>query len=193
MAGLDLTPDERDLFALLLGAVEGEYLRGRQKGSDWHIDEGARGGGPVSAENSFGYAFNPFRPLHAPEKDESPQSLAEVLCRAEGRPIVLSNDATAAKEALDDLVDPDRARGSALLAQDKGDEADRVLLAMTKSPRRQPLPDGRGRHAAAPARADARRLAALLKPLLAQLDAGGVALSRDARALQPPGGRRPGE
>jgi tetratricopeptide (TPR) repeat protein len=180
VAGLDLTPDEQDRFRLLLGAVEGEYLLGRQKRSDWHTTKERSGGGPVAAENSFGYAFNPFRPLRAPEKDDSPQSLAEVLFRAEGRRIVLSNDATSAKAALDELVDPDRARGSALLAQGKGDEADRVLRAMASRHAENQylmievgtLLHRHGRDAA---------LAALVKPLLGQLDAGGLSLARDPR------------
>jgi tetratricopeptide (TPR) repeat protein len=184
VAGLDLTPEEQARFTLLLGAVEGEYLRDLQKGSDWHSTKELGGaGGPVSVENSFGYAFNPFRSLRSPEKadkDESPQSLAEVLFRAEGRPIVLSNDAVSAKAALDNLVDPERAHASALLAQDKADEADWVLLRMAE------------RHAANQyltvevgtllhRRGRTKALARLVDPLLKQLDNGGLELARDPR------------
>jgi hypothetical protein len=183
VAGLDLTPDDLEGLALLLGAVEGDYLRGRQKGSEWHTARKDGLGGPVAAENSFGYAFNPFRPLRAPEKadkDESPQSLAEVLYRAEGRPIVLATDAASAKEALAKLVDPDLARGGALLGLGKGDEADDVLLKMTeRHVGNQYLLIEVGallhRHGRA------RALARLVEPLLKNLDAGGLALARDPR------------
>jgi tetratricopeptide (TPR) repeat protein len=181
VAGLDLSPEEQERFRLLLGAVEGEYLLGRQKGTEWHTTK-ERGGAsaPVSAENAFGYAFNPFRPLRPSEKDESPQSLAEVLYRAEGRTIVLSNDDTMAKDVLDKLVDPERAQGSALLAKGNADAADRVLLGMVKRHEgNQYLVVEVGtllyRHGRTKA------LAELVKPLLADLDHGGLTLARDPR------------
>jgi len=176
VAALDLAPPEQARFVLLLGAVEGEYLRGRQEGLDWHSTKELGGGGAVSAENPFGFAFNPFRPLRGREKadkDESPQSLAEVLYRAEGRPIVLSNDSGSAKDALDHLIDPDLARGTELLKQNKGDAADGVLLEMAN---RHP-----GNHALTlhvgsllQRHGRIRALHTLLRPRLTQLHDDGV-------------------
>lgn len=181
LAALDLPAAEQDRLVLLLGAVEGEYLRGRQQGSAWHL--ASKPNGTVHGENPFGVAFNPFRPLRPREmadKDDSPQSLAELLYRAEGRPLVLNHEPVAAKKALDELVDGDLARGTALLKEGKGDEGQRVLLDMVK------------RHAGNQYLAvqvgallhehgRTKALADLLKPLLDQLDAPGGALPRDAR------------
>jgi tetratricopeptide (TPR) repeat protein len=181
---MELSPQEQARVALLLGAVEGEYLRRQHAGSGWHL-----GAGPltpaaaVRADNPFGYAFNPFRAPRAPEaadKKGGPQSLAEALYRAEGRPLVLSNDPAAARAALDKLVDPDLARGTDLLKGGKGDEADGVLLGMTKrhagnyylTVRVATLLQEHGR---------TKALADLLRPLLGQVDAQGAALPRDAR------------
>ncbi len=181
VAGLDLAPAEQERLRLVLGAVEGEYLIGRQKGSAWHTTKDqAVGPTPLKGENAFGYAYNPFRPLRASEKEDSPQSLAEVLYRAEGRDIVLCNDPAAANEALAKRVDPDRARGSALLQRGNDDEADRVLLALVKRHEgNQYLAVEVGtllyRHGRTKA------LAELIKPLRAQLDAGGQGLARDPR------------
>ncbi len=182
VAALDLAPEEQRHLVLLFGAAEGEYLRGRHKDTAWYLAAGAPDRA-VSGENAFGLAFNPFRPLRAAEggKGEAPRSLAEVLYLAAGRPVVLSNDPAGAKAALEKLTDPDLARGAGLLAQGQGQEADRVLLEMVK---RHPdnhylvvrvgsLLQQHGR---------TKALAALLKPLLDQLDVQGVAaLPKDAR------------
>jgi hypothetical protein len=182
VAALDLTPQEQQRFLLLLGAVEGEYLCGREKGSAWHLAPGALDRA-VTGENAFGIAFNPFRALRAGEgsKKEAPQALAEVLYRAMGRPVVLTNDPAGAKEALDKLVDPDLARGSGLLNEGKGDEADRVLLAMVK---RHPDNHYLVVHVGLllQQRGHTKALVTLLKPLLDQLDVQGVAaLPKEAR------------
>jgi tetratricopeptide (TPR) repeat protein len=182
LAALNLNPEEH--FVLILGAVEGEYLRGKQKGTEWRARSAQHAPAePVKAENAFGLAFNPFRPLRAPdkpEKDAPPHSLREVLYRAEGRPIVLSNDPAAAKEALDKLVDPDRARADELLAQRKREESGRLLLALAaRHADNQYLTIDVG--TALYRGGNAKLLPELVKPLLAEMDRGGASLARDPR------------
>jgi tetratricopeptide (TPR) repeat protein len=172
VSALDLAPADPRMLTVLLGAVEGEYLRRQHKGSAWHLaPEPADAAEAVRGENPFGFVFDPFDPA---------RSAAEALFRAEGRPIVLSNDPALAKEALAKLADPDLARGTDLLKQNKGDEADRVLLGMTK------------RHAGnyylivhvgtlLQEYGRTKALAELVKPLLDQLDGQGGSLPRDAR------------
>jgi len=178
IVALGLTPQVEARFVLLLGAAEGEYLRGQAKGSSWLLGKGALDT-VVTGENPFAVAFNPFRLLGPREagKPGAPPSLAEVLFRAEGRPLILSNDPAAAREALDKRIDPDLARGTVLLQNDKGD---RVLL------------DLMNRHAGnyflmrqvgllLQQYGRSKALAVLLKPLCDQLDGGGLTLPRDAR------------
>ncbi len=176
IASLELAPPDQARFVLLLGAAEGENLRGQVKGSSWLLGPGALDTA-VTGENPFAVAFNPFRPLHSRPAAEA--SLAEVLFRAEGRPLLLSNDPAAVKVALEKQVDPDLARGTILLQNDKGDEADRVLLDLMKRHSGNHYlvrqvgtllqQHGRG-----------KALADLLQPLCDQLDAGAFALPRDA-------------
>jgi tetratricopeptide (TPR) repeat protein len=179
VAALGLTPPQQAQGVLLLGIVEGEYLRGQTRGTAWHLVKGPLDAA-VAGDNPFGFAFNPFRPLHPRDKDESPRTLAEVLYRAAGRPIVLSNDPAEAKIALDKLVDPDLARGTALLKEGKGDEADRVLLDLMKR-------HAGNHHLAVQVgtllhqHGRGKALKALLKPQLDQLDVAGLLLPRDAR------------
>jgi hypothetical protein len=180
---LDLAAPARAQVLLVLGAVEGEFLRAQQKGSAWHAGkEPSAPGAAVAGENPFGFAFNPFRPPAKDKgaKDQGPQSLAEVLYRAGGRPLVLATDPAAVQEALGKLVDPDLARGTDLLKANKGDEADGVLLGMMKrhagnhflTVQVATQLQKHGRTAA---------LASLLKPQLDQLELLGVGLPRDAR------------
>jgi hypothetical protein len=171
---------------LMLGAVEGEYLRRQHKDSVWHLGlVAAASENAARGENPFGFAYNPFRPppKEKADKDDAPQSLAEVLYRAAGRPIVLSNDARLAKEALDKLVDPDLARGADLLKQDRGDEADGVLLNMVK---RHPDNHHLAGHVGSLFQQHGRSvaLAALCRPWIKKLDEQGTpALPKDARLL----------
>ncbi len=170
IAAMRLAAPVQTRLRVLLGAAGGEYLRRRQKGSIW-----ALGAHPlavnetVAAETPFGLAVNPFQSA----------SLADVRYRAEGRPIVLSDDAACAKEALDKLTDADLAHGGELLKQGQGADADHVLLELVK------------RHSGNYALAvqvgtllhqydRAKALAELVKPWLDQLDAQGGGLPRDA-------------
>jgi hypothetical protein len=178
---LDLAAPARERLAMLLGVVEGEYLCGWQKGSAWRLAGGPPDPGKVvRAENPFGFAYNPFRPVRPNDKEDGPQSLAEVLYRAEGRPLVLCDDPTAANEALAKLIDPDLARGTDLLKQNQGDEADRVLLEMMK---RHENNYYLILHVGTLLREHGRKkaLADLLQPLLERLDGRPAALPRDVR------------
>jgi hypothetical protein len=179
---LDLAPPVHTRVRVILGSVEGEYLRRQHKDSAWHIGPHALTWPDVVGENPFGFAFNPFQllPRERATKDDPARSLAEVLFRAEGRALVLSNDPALAKKALDKLVDPDLARGTDLLKQNKGDEADRALLEMAKR--------HEGNHylivhvgALLHEHGRKKALAELLQPLLGQVDRRGAALPRDAR------------
>jgi tetratricopeptide (TPR) repeat protein len=179
---LDVAPLVQTRVRVILGSVEGEYLRRQHKDSAWHIGPHALTWPDVVGENPFGFAFNPFQllPGEGTTKADTARSLAEALFRAEGRVLVLSNDPAVAKKALDKLVDPDLARGTDLLKQNKGDEADRVLLEMAKRHDRNyylmvhvgTLFHEHGRKKA---------LAELLQPLLGQVDRRGAALPRDPR------------
>jgi hypothetical protein len=171
VASLSLSAPVRSRLCVVFGAVAGEYIRRHQKGSTW-----ALGAHPVAVneivgvETPFGFATNPFQSA----------SLAEILYRGEGRPIVLSDDAARAKEALGKLTDPDLARGRDLFTQGKDAEADRVLLDTVKrhvgnyalAIHVGTLLHQHGRNKA---------LAELAKPWLDQLDLQGGGLPRDAR------------
>jgi tetratricopeptide (TPR) repeat protein len=171
VASLSLAAPVRSRLRVVFGAVAGEYLHRHQKGSTW-----ALGAHPVAVneivavETPFGFATNPFQSA----------LLGEILYRAEGRPVVLSDDAARAKEALGKMTDPDLARGSDLLQQGKDAEADRVLLDMVKR--------HGGNYALAVhvgtllhQHACTKALAELAKPWLDQLDAQGGGLPRNAR------------
>ncbi len=125
---LGLPSDDLKRLERLLGAVDGEYLRRRADGGDWHLGKGEPTGAAVAGENVFGYAYNPFRPL----KREAAPSLAEVAFRAAGRALVLSNDPALAKDALAKLGDADLERLGQLLKQGKGDDADKLAGELTK-------------------------------------------------------------
>jgi tetratricopeptide (TPR) repeat protein len=133
--GLSLSPAERRRVALVLGAVEGDYLC-RKHRARWALD---RPDGPALADpkvhDLFRYILNPFRDFWAEDADDSEEepgfgTLAVTLSQAEGRPLVLAHDPAVRTHVP--AADPDLARGVSLLKEGQGDEADRVLLEMTK-------------------------------------------------------------
>jgi WD40-like Beta Propeller Repeat len=135
--GMSLPPGERRRIGLVLGAVEGEYLR-RKHGARWVLTKPA--GEPLTdpkPHELFRHVVNPFRDFWAedfddPDFDEEPGfgTLMATLSLAEGRPLVLAHDSAVHSHVP--AADPDLARGTALLKEGQGDEADRVLLEMTK-------------------------------------------------------------
>jgi tetratricopeptide (TPR) repeat protein len=132
--GLTLPAAERSRIALVLGAVEGEYLC-RKHGARWVL---TKPNGPPLADPKpdelFRHIINPFRDFMTEDFDEDDEpgfgTLTATLNLAEGRTLVLAHD-TAVRLHVP-AADPDLARGIGLLKDGRGDEADRVLLEMTK-------------------------------------------------------------
>jgi tetratricopeptide (TPR) repeat protein len=114
---------------IILGAIEGEYLRRRPEGATWLLAARPWDGDPEKAQPEatlFGAAFNPFRRRSAGAEE----SLTAALYRAAGRPLVIGNAAPAdVAKALDGMVDPNLDRGIKMLAN-PGTAADgeRILL-----------------------------------------------------------------
>jgi hypothetical protein len=135
----------RARFALVLGAAEGEYLH-RRHGAVWHLAPGPvlppsePGVKPAEDDSPFGLVMNPFQSARAQflvvddDDDDSVSALwmTNALVKAEGRPLVLANSPAAGKEGLQALADPDLARAADLFRQNKGDEAEGVLLTMAR-------------------------------------------------------------
>jgi tetratricopeptide (TPR) repeat protein len=132
LTGLD--DAARAKLRIILGAIEGEYLRRRPEGASWLLAARSWEGDPEKDQpeaNLFGTAFNPFR--HRGTKAED--SLTAVLYRAAGRPLVIGNaPPTDAAKALEKMVDPNLDRGIKLLA-DPGTaaEGERILLDLVLS------------------------------------------------------------
>ena len=124
VSALDLPPAARPRWELVLGAVEGEYLRRRNDGGAWHLTRGPlRPPRLVTGDNPFGFAYNPFRPL---AREPLSVSLAEVVVRAAGRAPVLGNDPAAATAALATMGDANLDRLEKLLQGNfNGDDVDR--------------------------------------------------------------------
>lgn len=138
LARLELTPAARPGLNLVVAAAEGEHLRQKHAAS-WHLASGplvpTKPQSLAEEDDSlFGMVVNPFALPPLGREDERSRSslpatgvLADWLKRAQGRTLILSNDATAATAALAALVDPDLERGTVLLRQGKGNEADQVF------------------------------------------------------------------
>ena len=94
--------------------------------------------------------------------------------------MILTNDPVVAKEALDKRIDPDLARATVLLQNNKGDEADDLLRGLVKR-------HGGNQYlirqvgALLQQHRRGRALAELMKPLCDLLDVGGLTLPRDAQ------------
>jgi len=127
---------------LVLGAVHGEYLR-QEHGARWHLVKGpllkqVPAATEPTPDDAFGYAVNPFQVLAAGglpgDRDEDDArtwfTIDGALRQAEGRPLVLTNDPAAAREAIAKEVDPDLDRARQLLKDGKNKEAEALLLAM---------------------------------------------------------------
>lgn len=133
---LDFARGSRGRLALVLGAVHGDYL-GRQHGAVWRIVDGplTRSGREEAGDGLFALAVNPFTSvrqyagLDDADDDELVMRswLRDVLTRAEGRTLVLTNDPDQ-PGATAFLADPDLERAEGLLRHGREVEADRVLL-----------------------------------------------------------------
>jgi tetratricopeptide (TPR) repeat protein len=140
LRALPLRAETQARLAFILGVVEGEYLR-RRHGSRWQLVPGPLFPveAPDVATNPFAYVVSPFHPP-TPKVTQPPAApatirngtLGELLRRAEGRPIVLSNrpaEAVASVAAV-----PELAQADALFKAMKADEAARLLLGLMKGP-----------------------------------------------------------
>jgi tetratricopeptide (TPR) repeat protein len=135
--GLSLPVPQRRQIGLVLGAVEGEYLR-RKHGARWALGKPA--GAPLAdpkVHELFRHIVNPFHDFWAqdaddfdPDEESAFGTLVTALSVAEGRPLVLAHDQAVRTHVA--AADADLARGAALLKEGQGDEADRVLLELTK-------------------------------------------------------------
>jgi Tol biopolymer transport system component len=145
---LNIDGPRRAQFALVVGAVDGEYLR-RHHGAVWHLTAGplftpARRRDRAGNETPFAVLMNPFQAaryrLSAFDDDDDEDPRAALLLRyaveqAEGRTLVLANDSAAGRKAATELADPDLARGLNLLNNHQGAEADRALLDLVAKPK----------------------------------------------------------
>jgi tetratricopeptide (TPR) repeat protein len=147
LQALDLKREARGRFTLVLGAVEGEFLR-RQLGGQWHLAKGPlvtpRKIGEVEpkSDSPFADVVNPFQSaqryaLTPFEEDEvDPEAAAwtveGAVQLALGRPVLLTNDPDAAKEAVAALAHPDLERAGKLFKDGQGDEAERLVVNLLK-------------------------------------------------------------
>jgi tetratricopeptide (TPR) repeat protein len=148
LGALELPAAARLRARIVLGAGLGEYLRRRHQ-AIWRLSSGplpqAQENRPERREeNPFGVVLNPFmiarfaafgRPGGAPDDDDGPPPnlwFVEALRQAQGRPLVLTNDETTGRKAIQELSDADLTRALELLKNRQGEEADRLLLGLTK-------------------------------------------------------------
>lgn len=134
---------------LVLGVVEGEYLR-RRHGAKWHLVKGPLVPPPQAApdgeeESPFGWAVNPFAfsSLHdhwagigMDDLDEellfTGLPLTATLRYAAGRTVVLTNDPAAGRAAVAALTDPALAEATKLLKENQAARADKQLRDLTQ-------------------------------------------------------------
>lgn len=136
--GLHLSTVTSQQLAIVLAAAEGEFLR-QQGRAHWALGKGPLVPSSESSESDspFGVVIVPFRSLSAVRSEdatrhETSDSLAAIMRKALGRTVVLSNDASAGRAAVEALADADLARGAALLKDGKPEEGVALLLALTK-------------------------------------------------------------
>jgi hypothetical protein len=128
LKGLAWRSEVRPRLTLVLGAVEGEFLR-KVSGAAWALSAGPLA--PVSkaddeeqGDNLFGYVVNPF--------DQPWSNLDDIVKRAQGRPIILANDLAVGRAAAEKAKDADWDRAVALLKAGKGADGEALLLALVK-------------------------------------------------------------
>jgi tetratricopeptide (TPR) repeat protein len=136
---LQLPAALRPRLVLILGAVQGEFLRNNH-GGVWQIADGPL----VSVlapnddfESPFARTVNPvfLAARMAGVTDEpagSPAGLVELLSQAQGRTLVLTNNPSAVQARLADFTDPALERGMDLLQAGKTAEAVKVFDGMLR-------------------------------------------------------------
>jgi hypothetical protein len=129
-------------WKIILVAARGEHLR-RTQSAIWHlVEEPAL---EVQSrinenDNPFAYLVDLFDFRHRLDDDDEAVEVSLpdwLLQQAEGRTLVLTNDARAAQEAAAKLVDPDLASSADLLKQGKTKEAEKLLDELLKKPEHQ--------------------------------------------------------
>jgi tetratricopeptide (TPR) repeat protein len=131
LAAVPGSPVERAAILHVYAAVGGNYLQ-RKHGATWQwragpFNENATG---PDAENAFAVSVNVVQ-CGEPGKARYP-ALQAMLDRAEGRALLLVNDAASGREAAAALVDPDLERATKLLNDGKAEEGEKVLLALVE-------------------------------------------------------------
>ncbi|HZT80129.1 MAG TPA: hypothetical protein VFA26_07905 [Gemmataceae bacterium] len=147
LAALNALKRKNTPLALVLGAVEGDYLA-RKHNAVWKLSAGPlyRPVAAAEARSPFGLAVNPFapegifpgRPADPEDEDDDlpPVALRNWLFAAEGRPLVLTNDPDGAKATLAELADPALAQAEQLLKGKQNlEKADELLLELMQQPR----------------------------------------------------------
>jgi hypothetical protein len=138
LQSLNLPTEVRPKLVVVLGALEGEYLV-RHQGARWHLTKGPLTESPQrrpgkESESVFAQVLNPFEMVSWWEHvaaDNASDNLSQ------GRQLVLANDRKTGQANAAAPADPDLQRGIMLLKQDKGGEADQVLLDMMKQKRHE--------------------------------------------------------
>jgi tetratricopeptide (TPR) repeat protein len=125
LRALGFPPQARDRLRVLLGAVEGEYLR-QQHGATWNLTRGPLVRPAAAApedDSALGYVLNPFQLADVPA-----MSLTTALRQADGRSLVLANDPAAGQAAVAALAVPELDQAAALFKDGKVDEAEALLV-----------------------------------------------------------------
>jgi tetratricopeptide (TPR) repeat protein len=129
-------------WKIILVAARGEHLR-RTQSAVWHlVDEPAPEvrSKVIENDNPFTYVVDlfAFGNRTADDDEAVDVSLPDwLLQQAEGRTLVLTNDARAAQEAAAKLVDPDLASGADLLKQGQPKEGEKLLDELLGRPQHQ--------------------------------------------------------
>ncbi|MBL8797806.1 MAG: hypothetical protein JNM56_28165 [Planctomycetia bacterium] len=135
--------DDERRWRTILAAARGETLR-KSHPAVWHLapDRAPAHQNPeVESANAFALAVNLLGGRQGQPDDDDDDSGSPfphwLLRRAEGRTLVLTNDARAARAEVERLVDPDLARGTDLLKQGKTKEGEQLLDALVRKPEHQ--------------------------------------------------------
>jgi hypothetical protein len=145
---LSLSSSVQPALTLILGVLEGEYLVQHHK-ARWHLTKGPllpsdKAAAESTVESPFGYVTNPIAAVSAWARQSvqlearnrkgaaRDDSLLGLLRRAEGRTLVLTNDAAAGQAAVAGQTDPDLGRASELLQQGQGEQAEQLFENLLK-------------------------------------------------------------
>lgn len=131
LQALPLNRDDLLRCRLVLGVLQGAELRDKH-GARWQLVQGPLFGRPLDDPRSaevFGLALNPFQRT---DDEITPGwfSIEAALRQADGRPLLLTNDAPTARAVLAKNADPDLANGRKMLADGQKADGERLLVSM---------------------------------------------------------------